>query len=147
VTSTVQTPGNKIRTAATTLRKLINEVPNEHWGDRPWHTEECSDTDDMSPCPCIVAQGERREFDQPQIPPIQYIADAETPELAAYIAAMGPVLGRAVADLMEAVSYDPDDSALDDPGSDRHDACDRTVCAPAAALAVARALAAVSSVV
>jgi hypothetical protein len=68
------------------------------------------------------------------------VAYGDTPGDLRYIAAVDPEVGLAVADLLEAVSYDPDDSALDEPGSDRHDACDRTVCAAAAALAVARAL-------
>lgn len=95
------TPSDELRTAAATLRRLTEALPANDWGDRPWRAEECSDTDDMSPCPCIVAQGEYREFDQPQIPPIQYVADAETPEFAAYIAAMGPNVGAALADWLE----------------------------------------------
>lgn len=93
------TPADELRAAADKLRKLIAAVPTQHWSDRPWHAEECSDTDDTSPnpCPCIVAQGEYRNFDQPQIPPIQYVADAETPEFAAYIAAMHPGVGAALA--------------------------------------------------
>jgi hypothetical protein len=95
------TPADELRTATDRLRKLIAAVLSEHWGDRPWHAEECSDTDDLSPCPCIVAQGEYREFDQPQIPPVQYVADAESPEFAAYIAAMHPGVGAALAAWLE----------------------------------------------
>lgn len=62
--------------------------------------------------------------------------DADLP----YIALMHPGVGHALADLLEAVGDDPDDETLQDPGSDRHDHCDRTMCAPAAALAVARAI-------
>ena len=94
------TPADELRTAAEKLRKLITAVPHEHWGDRPWHAEECSDSN-MKCCPCIVAQGEYRDFDQPQIPPIQYIADAEGPELAAYIAAMHPGVGALLAKWLE----------------------------------------------
>src|SRR5690606_6848263 len=72
-------------------------LPVDQWNGRPWHAEECSDTDDMTPCPCIVAQGEYRDFDQPQDPPIQYVADAENPEIAAFIAAMHPGVGAALA--------------------------------------------------
>lgn len=61
-------------------------------------------------------------------------------EVARYIAVMDPNVGRALAQLLEAVGDDPDDETLQDPGSDRHDHCDRTMCAPAAALAVARAI-------
>ncbi|MFF9175915.1 hypothetical protein [Streptomyces sp. NPDC014793] len=49
-----------------------------------------------------------------------------------------PDAANALADLLVAVSYEPDDESLQDPGSDRHDHCDRTVCVPAAALVVAR---------
>lgn len=94
------TPAEELRAAADKLRRLIAAVPSEHWGDRPWHAEECSDSERNS-CPCIVAQGERRDFDQPQIPPIQYVADAETSELAAYIAAVGPPVGLAVAEWLD----------------------------------------------
>lgn len=92
------TPADELRTAADKVRKLIAAAPSEHWGNRPWHVEECSDTDTMEACPCIVAQGEYRDFDQPQDPPVQYVADAETPEFAAYIAAMHPGVGAALAD-------------------------------------------------
>ncbi|MEU9218831.1 hypothetical protein AB0D47_20045 [Streptomyces sp. NPDC048376] len=139
------TPADELRTAAAKLRKLVADLPATGWGDRPWHVEECSDTDDMSPCPCIVAQGEYRDFDQPQEPLIQYVADAETVEHGAYIAAMHPGVASAFANLLESVSYSPDDEALNDPGSDRHDACDRAVCIPAAALAVARQINATGS--
>lgn len=124
------TPADELRTAADNLRKLIAAVPTEHWGARPWHVEECSDTDDMSSCPCIVAQGEYREFDQPQIPPVQYVADAESPDFAAYIAAMHPGVGTALAKLLElaATEYDPDAEVRE---TDR---------SHAAALAVARAV-------
>jgi hypothetical protein len=91
------TTADEIQAAAETLRKLAAALPANDWGNRPWHAEECSDTDDMSPCPCIVAQGEYRDFDQPQIPLIQYVADAENPEFAAYIAAMHPAVGLALA--------------------------------------------------
>ncbi|KAA6216435.1 hypothetical protein [Streptomyces filamentosus] len=137
---TQPSPADELRTAATALRTAADALPTEYWGNRPWHAEECNDTDDMASCPCIVAQGEYRDYDQRQDPPVQYVADAETPEHAAYIALMHPGVGHALADLLEAVGDDPDDETLQDPGSDRHDHCDRTMCAPAAALAVARAL-------
>ena len=95
------TPAEEITAAAKKLRALIDTLPANDWGDRPWQAEECSDTDDMSPCPCIVSQGEYRDFDQPQIPLIQYVADAENPEFAAYIAAMGPGVGKALTDWLE----------------------------------------------
>ncbi|WP_319052650.1 hypothetical protein [Streptomyces europaeiscabiei] len=95
------TPADELRTAADKIRKLVAAIPNEDWGDRPWHAEECSDTE-LDSCPCIVAQGERREFDQPQDPPIQYVADAEDPDFAAYIAAMGPPVARSLAAIFDA---------------------------------------------
>lgn len=94
-------PADELRTAAEKIRRLVADLPANGWSNRPWHVEECSDTDDMSPCPCIVAQGEYREFDQPQEPLIQYVADAETIEHGAYIAAMHPGVGTALADWLE----------------------------------------------
>ncbi|MCA1222436.1 hypothetical protein [Streptomyces sp. 8L] len=95
-----QTPADVLRAAAAKLTDIVAKLPTA-WGDHPWHTEDCNDTDDMSPCPCIVAQGEYRDFDEPQIPPVQYVADAENPELADYIATMDPSVGRALADWLE----------------------------------------------
>ncbi|MFH9798039.1 hypothetical protein [Streptomyces virginiae] len=46
--------------------------------DAAWHVEECSD-EHMDNCPCIIATGDGDR--------IQYVADAETPELAARIVA------------------------------------------------------------
>jgi hypothetical protein len=94
-------PAAELRAAADKLRTLIAAVPNEHWGDRPWHAEECGDSE-LDSCPCIVAQGERREFDQPQIPLIQYVADAEDADFAAYIAAMHPGVGRLLGAVFDA---------------------------------------------
>ncbi|MEU8469549.1 hypothetical protein AB0F30_16775 [Streptomyces sp. NPDC029006] len=127
------TPADEMREAAQTIRKLITALPAEHWGNRPWQAEECSDTDDMTPCPCIVSQGEYREFDQPQIPPIQYVADAETPEFATYIAAMHPGVGTALADWLDA-------EAATWAGDEDHNRCTPQTCTSEAALAVARAI-------
>lgn len=100
------TPADELRTAATRLRTLTGALPANDWGNRPWHAEECNDTDDTNSCPCIVAQGEYRDFDQPQIPLIQYVADAENPEFAAYIATMHPGVGAALVDWLDiAVEY------------------------------------------
>ncbi|MFE0692864.1 hypothetical protein [Streptomyces sp. NPDC058869] len=90
-------PADQLRAAAEKLRAAAAAVPSDDWGTRPWHVEECSDTDTMESCPCIVAQGEHKEFDQPQVPLIQYVADAETTEHAAWIALMHPGVGLAVA--------------------------------------------------
>lgn len=46
--------------------------------DAVWRAEECSD-EHMENCPCIIATGDGDR--------IQYVADAETPELAARIVA------------------------------------------------------------
>ncbi|MFD6180117.1 hypothetical protein [Streptomyces goshikiensis] len=46
--------------------------------DAVWHVEECSD-EDRKNCSCIVVTGEGDR--------IQFVADAETPELAARVAA------------------------------------------------------------
>ncbi|MFE1125870.1 hypothetical protein ACFW6R_04390 [Streptomyces albidoflavus] len=121
------TPADTLRAAAGRLRHLVASLSETGWGNRPWHVEECSDTDDMSPCPCIVAQGEHRDFDQPQQPPVQYVADAETVEHGAYIAAMHPGVGKALADWLETAARDheagvtaAEDVFRDDPaGRDR----------------------------
>lgn len=119
----------EINTAADKLDELIDAVPRKDWGDRSWHVEECSDADTMKFCPCIVAQGEYREFNQPQNPPVQYVADAETPEHAAYIAAMDPGVGRAVVRLLKQVANESLDCR-----------CAPENCATQAALEVARQL-------
>jgi hypothetical protein len=114
------TPAAELLAAAEKLRSLATAVPTEDWGTRPWHVEECSDTDTMESCPCIVAQGEYKEFDQPQIPPVQYVADAETREHAEYIAAMHPGVGLALADWLENMARTVDavaDKYEPDPGS------------------------------
>lgn len=53
-----------------------------------WHAEDCV----QRSCPCIVAQGGDEPADHAQ--PVRYIADAETPELAAWIALASPVLAE-----------------------------------------------------
>ena len=62
-------------------KKLLSE----DWGDRAWAVTPCAG-DEAENCPCIVQQGEEKPYDVPQVPLIRYIADAETPELAAWIA-------------------------------------------------------------
>jgi len=59
---------------------------SEDWGDRPWTVEDCAEHD----CPCIVYQGEYKPFTEAQVPLIQYIADGEAPEYAAWIARHDP---------------------------------------------------------
>ncbi|MET9053263.1 hypothetical protein ABZW50_19175, partial [Streptomyces bacillaris] len=94
-------PADQLRAAAEKLRAAAAAVPSDDWGTRAWHVEECSDTDTMESCPCIVTQGEYKEFDQPQVPLIQYVADAETTEHAAWIALMHPGVGLALAAWLE----------------------------------------------
>ena len=84
---------NDAEARVTWLRQVIERdkaeaeaLLTEEWGDRPWAVENCSENE----CPCIVYQGEYKPFDEPQVPPIHYIADAETPELATWIARHDP---------------------------------------------------------
>jgi hypothetical protein len=58
---------------------------SKDWGDRAWAVTACSDTG-SGYCLCIVHQGEYKLPGEAQAPPIRYIADAESPELAAWIA-------------------------------------------------------------
>lgn len=113
------TPGDELRSQANALRTLAKGAPSNA---ASWRYAKGQPSDSVR-----TAKGWE-------------VCYGDTPGDLRYIAAMHPEIGLAVADLLEAASYDPDDSALDEPGSDRHDACDRTVCIPAAALAVARAL-------
>jgi hypothetical protein len=93
-------PSEILTAAANLLRERAAAVPSEHWGARPWHVEKCAN-EEYDDCPCIVAQGERKPYDEPQIPMIQYVADAETPEHARYIALMHPGVGLAIAEVLE----------------------------------------------
>lgn len=63
-----------------------------------------------------------------------------SPAVAAHTVAvhLHPDVASALGDLMVAISYDGCEESLNDPSTDRHDHCDRTVCIPAAALAAAR---------
>ncbi|MFI8535397.1 hypothetical protein ACIGMX_34770 [Streptomyces aquilus] len=93
------TPADELKTAATTLRQLTAAIHAPDLTDQAWHTEQCAD-DEQGNCPCIVAQGAiGLEYGSV---PLYYVADAETPELAAYIAAMGPNVGDALADWLDA---------------------------------------------
>jgi hypothetical protein len=92
---------------------------SEHWGDMPWAVEECSECG----CPCIVYQGEHKPLGEPQVPPVRYIADAETPAFAQWITANDPrqVIADCEADLELLATHrivnrnDPDYSV--DPGA------------------------------
>jgi hypothetical protein len=65
-----------------------------------------------------------------------------SPAVAAHTVAVKfrPDVADALADLLVAVSNDPDDESLRQPGSARHGGCDRTTCPAAAALAAARVI-------
>lgn len=128
------TPGNELRAQADKLRTLCNAAT-----PGPWTITKVPPYTD----PLLMSRYEETPDNGDVL--IAGSVDVD-PSDQAVMQALHPGIGLALADLLEAVSNDPDDSALDDPGSDRHDACDRAVCAPAAALAVARALAAAGSV-
>lgn len=112
---TTPAPADELKTAAATLRKLTAAIHAPDLDDQAWHTEECAD-DEQGNCPCIVAQGAIGLLAGPSTP-IYYIADAETPEVAAYIAAMGPDVGELLADWLDSAAEDamqigPDPRAL-----------------------------------
>ena len=90
------TPAAELLAAAEKLRAIATVV-----GD-PDHTDQCGDKD-RGECPCIVAQGHNTKAGGPTTS-LNYIADAEHPDLAAYIALMHPGVGIAVAGWLEAES-------------------------------------------
>lgn len=99
--SAVKPPENPVasllRRAAEGIRAAVAAVQQGAWEGRPWAVENCSEHE----CPCIVHQGEYKPWNEAQVPPIQYVADAETPEHAAYIASMHPGVGLALAGWLE----------------------------------------------
>jgi hypothetical protein len=108
-------PADELRTAADRLRKLTAAIHAPDLPHQAWHTEECAD-DEQGNCPCIVAQGQHGDWDAPPTP-LYYVADAETPEVAAYIAAMGPNVGTLLADWLaswDGVDFDEHASMPDD---------------------------------
>lgn len=99
------TPAETLRKAATLMRERAEAASaNEDWGTRPWQAEECSN-DVAGNCPCIVSQGEDKPWDEPQLPAIQYVCDAETEEHAAYIAAMHPGVALVIAQWLEGEAW------------------------------------------
>jgi hypothetical protein len=94
------TPADELRTAAEKIRRLSKAIDAPGLPDQSWHTEACA-SEERGDCPCIVAQGsyEAGPYGTPQ--PMYYVADAETPECAAYIAAMHPGVGVALADWLD----------------------------------------------
>lgn len=91
---------DELRAAAKILRERAKAAAGTNWADYPWVAEESGDL-------CMVHQGQRQPDDHPQVPPIDYICDAETPERAAYIALMEPPVALAVANLLEVLSWFP----------------------------------------
>jgi hypothetical protein len=111
----VTSPADELRTAAQTLRSLTAAVHAPDLPDQSWHTEPCA-SEERGDCPCIVAQG-TCNTEGSFVQPLFYVADAETPELAAYIAAMGPNVGTVLADWLNSAAEDaeqigPDPHAL-----------------------------------
>lgn len=104
------TPADELRAASARLRELAKAIHAPDLPDQSWHAEECADSD-LDNCPCIVAQGQAG-FGDGDFAAIYYVADTETPELAAYIVAMGPNAGVALAEVFDAwarmVDLDPD---------------------------------------
>ena len=88
------TPAEELRAAAKLMRECAEAADAADWPGGPWAVDKCSENG----CPCIVYQGERNPYTEPQVPRIQYVADTETPEHAAYIASMHPGVALAVAD-------------------------------------------------
>ena len=98
------TPAEELRAAAKLMRECAEAADAADWPGGPWAVDKCSENG----CPCIVYQGERNPYTEPQVPRIQYVADTETPEHAAYIASMHPGVALAVADWLgthRAVAY------------------------------------------
>lgn len=87
--------------AADAIRGRVRALPRTRWHGSRWKVTECA-CGEMN-CPCIVYQGEYKPFDEAQVPAVEYVADAESPEYAAYIASMHPAVAMAVADLLDVV--------------------------------------------
>jgi hypothetical protein len=109
-------PAETLRSAAGLIRERAEAVPQGAWKGRPWVAEECGD-DEAGNCPCIVSQGERKPYLEAQVPPIQYVCDAESAGHAAHIASWHPAVALAVADWLESAARDaemigPDPAAL-----------------------------------
>ena len=137
---TAETTGDELRAAADKLRKIAESATPGPWRSHDTHLGQYGHT-------ATVLSGDRTDNSDPRghlrawLPTMSQESWDETRNVwadAAFIAAMHPGIGAALADLLEAVSYAPDDGSLDDPGSDVHDACDRTSCASGAAIALAR---------
>lgn len=111
------TPAEEILAAADHLEHLALRLQTEGQPVTAWHAEECGDPD-RDQCPCIIGQGTyTNEFDGSQS--LYYVADCETPEIAAYITAMGPNLAVTLVSSLRSVA------AFHEPVScTKHDECD-----------------------
>jgi hypothetical protein len=97
------TPADALRAAARRIRECAAAIAApEPVNSEPWHTDECGDADHGN-CPCIVAHGRIGRGTDHEIP-ARYIADAETPELARWIALMHPGVGELIADWLESTA-------------------------------------------
>jgi hypothetical protein len=98
------TPAETLRKAAALMRGRAEALANDDWPGLPWAVTECSD-EESGECPCIVYQGEYKPWHEgAQVPPIQYVCDAESPQHAEWIASMHPLVGAALADWLDAVA-------------------------------------------
>ncbi len=91
------TPTEIIFAAATKLNHLAASAYDSTTMEG-WHAEDCAQEKGTA-CPCIVAQG-RNQVTEDLWVPESYVADCETPEIAAYVAVMNPVLGMLLSKLL-----------------------------------------------
>lgn len=127
------TPADELCTAAERLRALTKAIDAPDLPDQSWHVEACA-SEERGDCPCIVAQG-TYSLEHGSVP-VFYVADAETPECATYIAAMHPGVGIALALLLEGVAS----RAVEDAHEECAPYCSPETCEVSAARAVARAI-------
>lgn len=98
-------PADLLRAAAEKIRTLAKAIEAPDLPDQTWHTEECAN-EERGDCPCIVAQGRYPAEPSGAMQPVYYVADAETPEVASYLAAMHPGVGAALADWLDSAAED-----------------------------------------
>jgi hypothetical protein len=89
------TPADELRAAAEKIRSLATAVSAPEPALQPFHAEGCD-----------VTQG--------RTPGLYDVANAQTPELADFIAAMDPTVGLALADLLDDQA-DGDDEGVVNP--------------------------------
>jgi len=99
-----ESPSALLHRAADRLEELAGAVVADDATrlDLPWHIERCAN-EEAGDCPCIIAQAENGEGGAPPTA-MFYVADAETPELAAYIAVVDPPTGHAFAAMLRAAA-------------------------------------------